>query len=246
MSRSDVVCQPLRILFPACRDLSESPPVPIPAHDRAVFSGTFGETAGPLETWSFRLNGTGLTDALLGQNERDLIASAMKDAWVAALMPGQFGFYVHLTSVKTSEVGEDGLVSTNSVSGAYNQGEWTGDVPGNVGAAVLHTFQTAIVCSLNTTRSGPTGKGRVFLPSPAQSLEADGRISVDRATMWADKMATFLGMLKNDVGFTPVVASSKGYLTPVISVRVGRALDTMRSRRSDLAEGYVTAMLPAA
>jgi len=57
------------------------------------------------------------------------------------------------------------------------------------------------------------------------------------------RLATLLTSLNNtpgiDVsGLQVVVASTKGFNTPVTGVRVGRVVDTMRSRRRQLPETF--------
>jgi len=58
------------------------------------------------------------------------------------------------------------------------------------------------------------------------------------------RAATMLSDINNAPGYdsggapTVVVASTKGYNTPVTGVRVGRVMDTIRSRRRQLSESY--------
>lgn len=101
--------------------------------------------------------------------------------------------------------------------------------------------QIALAVSLGTGARGPGARGRFYLPVPA--------IALDLATFLGD--ATYVGQvaastrqlredLKGD-GYTMAVNSGKRGLQPVTTIRVGRALDTIRSRRRALPESYVTA-----
>lgn len=104
--------------------------------------------------------------------------------------------------------------------------------------------QSALVISLVTARRGPTGKGRFYLPMPVVGVSADTlQISDGFRDSVASSAQTFLNNLNNQPGMDVldlqvVVASTKGYNTPVTGVRVGRVLDTVRSRRRGLLEAY--------
>jgi hypothetical protein len=102
----------------------------------------------------------------------------------------------------------------------------------------------ALAVSLNTPRRGPSGKGRFFLPMPAVTINPGNlEISAADAQGVADSAAQWLNDLGNEpgvdvLGLAAVVASTKGYNTRVSSVRVGRVLDTIRTRRRSLKEAY--------
>ena len=106
--------------------------------------------------------------------------------------------------------------------------------------------QTALAVSLVTGRRGPTGKGRFYLPCPTALHDDTFLISAAAAEGVRASAVTLINDLNNLPGldsfpsFGVVVASSKGYNTPVTGVRVGRVVDVIRSRRSSIAEAYTT------
>lgn len=122
-----------------------------------------------------------------------------------------------------------------------------------VGSGGVHNPpQTAIVATLGTSAArGRAHAGRMFLPAIGDpAVGNDGRITVAKAQQVADLVAVFLNNLNNWPGFdgvtTPevnIMSKLDGSHRKVNHVRVGRVLDTMRSRRSGLSEGYQTTEL---
>jgi hypothetical protein len=98
--------------------------------------------------------------------------------------------------------------------------------------------------SLQSAARGPRGKGRFFLPGPsigfdpsvAQISLADATAVRDSATLWIADLNNWPGIDAQDPRVT--VASSSGVNNDVTGVRVGRVLDTIRSRRGQVPEGY--------
>lgn len=211
-----------------------------PAHSRIVFEGVMGSVAAPLERWAFGLNfphealsvgSTQLTD--------DGLASDAMGAWSTRMAQASTTDCL-LTQVKVSSIDAAGLVE-HRADGSYAQGVWTGSVAG-LNAPRPVPLQTALVVSLVTARSGPTGKGRFFLPWPSYDLGADKRLAVsDVEDLIEFCIVPFLQDLETLMTFPAQVVSSKGYMSAVTGVRVGRAPDTLRSRREDSPEGYLTA-----
>jgi hypothetical protein len=213
----------------------------LPAHTLYVWSGYTGALGAPLEYWSFSLKSP--PNPSVDQASRDLKAFDAKTAWMTHLAPAQ-RLDTHLTSVKVSQKG--GALGNTLVTadGAYEQGEWTGDVTGANGGGATYPLQTAVVVSLKTARSGPTGKGRFYLPSPHFVLADDHRLTVPNATTLLTAVKAFVGAVSALPGGQVQVVSSKGYSSPVTAVKVGRVLDTLRSRRADQPEDYLTATFP--
>lgn len=213
-----------------------------PAHSRIVFDGVIGTVAAPLERWAFGINFP--HDALsAGSNQvtDDALASDAMGAWSARMTQASCTDVV-LSQVKVSRIDAAGLVE-HRADGSYVQGVWTGSVAGqNAPRAV--PLQTALCVSLETSRSGPTGKGRFFLPWPSYDLQADKRLAVgDVEDLLEFCVVPFLNDLATLMTFAPQVVSSKGYMSAVTGVRIGRAPDTLRSRREDSPEGYISAPL---
>lgn len=216
--------------------------MPKPAHTRVTFSGIVGEGAAILEEWSFNLNFPAgmLSEADLpgtAENLADLLASKYNQT-VQDIMP----LDVSLTKVRVAAVDALGHVETRD-DGSYLQGDWTGDLPGAMAKQPV-PLQTALCVSLSTARPGPTGKGRFFLPWPALSLDADDkRIPIVQAQSALDQAVQLVRGAGDILGEDPVVVSSKGYVSTVTGLKVGRVPDTMRSRREDLVESYLLAPL---
>lgn len=143
-----------------------------------------------------------------------------------------------LEEVKIAHIGPDGKyladpIIVNVVDAPGSAGEDTGTPP-----------QAALAISLVTARRGASGKGRFYLPMPRAILAPDTLLmSPDNANDIRSVCKTFLDDLNNQSGadvldLEVVVASSKGYNSKVTGVRVGRAIDTVRSRRRNLPENY--------
>lgn len=213
--------------------------MPKPAHCRVTFEGLVGTVAAPVEHWAFGVNfPREALDADGNDTVDNALAATLKGVWdstLKAITPGDN----FLTQVKVSRIGADGHVEKRADS-SYAQGVWVGSSVGGAGTVVV-PLQTALVVSLTTARSGSTGKGRIFLPFPGMVLQvADKRLSAADTTTVAQTAKAFLNGLATPMTFAPQVVSSKGYMSQVTGVRVGRTPDTMRSRRSDSPEAYVT------
>lgn len=195
-----------------------------PAHRRLTISGVFGTAAAPYERWSFRLN--------FGVGEAgDLVPLA--DTAVANLTTLLAGIKTdaRVTEVKAASIDANGLYDADpEIRVLDSPGTGTGGQP---------LPQVALAVSLTTDRRGPTGRGRIYYPMPAADVGAGGTFSAMYADTTAQRVASFLSALNQPAGFgNAVVASSKGYLTPVTGVRCGRVPDTMRSRRTSIPEDY--------
>lgn len=219
--------------------------MPAPAHSLITFSGVFGSFTAPVEIWSFGVK-TAVVN-LGSQAARKAMATQMETAF-ATHLGGRLPSNVVLTRTRWAEINPVGLVARET-DGAYSQGDATlGHICTGSGGSIM-PLQTALVVSLNTPRPGPTGKGRFFLPFPAVSLANDFRITATDASTIGAAVKSFLDAINTAVSTGPtqvgkiVVASSKGYLSEVTSMRIGRVPDTLRSRRSALLEAYVSSNL---
>lgn len=217
--------------------------MPVPEHDRLTFSGIRGTTAVPLDDWSFSLN---LEPHATGPSLDDAGLNALADAGrlnylneLNALLQAD----THLTRVRYSVLDDLGHTKTRT-DGSYLHGNNEVTLAGGAASTAL-PLQCALVVSLGTARAGASGKGRVFLPMPGYTpTPADKLLSIVQVEAVAAAAKEFLDTINTGFGGgAVVVASSKGYLTPVTHVRVGRVIDTLRSRRSALEEGYVTEVL---
>lgn len=220
-----------------------------PAHMLVTFSGIQGTQAAPLDIWTF-----GVRFQSNRWNPDAAAAAAFAGHYATHLAP-LFTTRVRLQKVRVAQIGALGHVDRDS-SGAYMQGDAIVDTPGSTAlssaAQGLYPPQTSLVISLGSARAGATGKGRFFLPAPADQINAtDLRLSSSQVTALGNSVKSFLNAMGswNPANTTfgswggPAVVSSKGYVSQVTNVRVGRSLDTLRSRRSAMVEGYVTVQL---
>jgi hypothetical protein len=142
-----------------------------------------------------------------------------------------------LTHVKVAPIGPDGKYTADPYIKDYN-------IPGAESGAGSSPPQVSLAVSLVTDRRGPSGKGRFYLPLPAWGVDQNSfLIQEQNANDSRGSAQTFLNALNNQpgidvLGMGVVVASTKGFNTPVTGVRVGRVLDTVRTRRNKLQEQY--------
>lgn len=208
--------------------------MPLPPFDMLTFSGVFGAAASPFEDWSWTVKLEGGTPNTV--NNEAAWAFAARERYATHLAP-LFGSEIVLMRTRFSRHAAGGLVERNA-DGGYVQGDDDTQVPGTATSFVRYPLQTACVVSLVTPRAGASGKGRCFLPFTSHALSSDYRLTTTNQGAIAAQFKAFLDSIA--AGFTtrPVVASSKGFRSPVTAIRVGRTLDTQRSRRTDLLEGY--------
>jgi hypothetical protein len=161
---------------------------------------------------------------------------------------------VRLTAVQLAAVNAAGHFETDA-KGAYVRTLVDFSSAPTTGGSVHATEppQAALVVSLNTSRTGRVGRGRFYLPMPCfPSSPTDLLISDAAAHGVALAASTWIKALNDAAanGSPPqgprvCVASGgsvKNAVPPgnyeVTSVRVGRVVDTVRSRRNALDEAY--------
>lgn len=210
-----------------------------PAHTLMTWKGVFGTTQAPQETWQFGLRSMRDVSAL-PQESRNEIANVLAQVWGTHLAPLHRS-HVVLTRAEIRHIGADGRETRDSDGAFSGQGQSpaTTAIPGTSSAATIYPPHVAVVASLVTGRAGATGKGRVFLPAPGFLLSAaDLRMTQANTDTIRAGFRAFIIAVNEAIGLPVSVVSSKGYASEVIAVKVGRALDTQRSRRRDLQEEY--------
>ncbi len=148
--------------------------------------------------------------------------------------------YAVLEEVKIAHIGADGRYVTDAV--IVDVADQAGGVPSSPGVDFVAP-QVALAVSLGTDRRGASGRGRFYLPMPTTPMGSQFVIPDVARDAAQARLATFVESLGNQPGFDVldlrvVVASTKGFNTSVTSVRVGRVLDTVRSRRRSILEDY--------
>ena len=211
--------------------------MPFAPHVRLSVRWGYTSPGGDVEEGQFRLSGlSGLEQpTLINQGMGEALRDATTRWWATPL--AAIPSVLWLREVKLAAIDENGHYSADPVI-------LSGNTTRGGGGAINHPPQDALVVSLMTDRRGATGRGRVFLPRTTHPLQDDYLLSVANV----QDVATTFGAYLRDLGaittgetgsfMTPVVASTKGYNSAVTAVRVGRAVDTMRSRRRSLNEGY--------
>lgn len=220
-------------------------------HWRMTMLGSLG--GGENDRFSYGINLAREDGGVLGSfmDPNDDVWADMRDAAVAFHGRAATGLssQAFLDTVKIADIGPDGKYLEDPVVFTVAQGG--ASAPDFVdGVAVTNVLpQSAIAVSLTTDRRGPSGKGRFYLPMPAfGTFPQNGfKISVADAEGLRGSAQTFLNDVANQpgldvLGIRPVVASTKGYNTAVTGVRVGRVIDTIRTRRNKLNEAYTASV----
>jgi len=215
--------------------------MPYQIHNRITLSGVFGLITAPVEEWSWSFatspSASGEPGAFKALSAEVLVAY---NTHIRPLM----GPRVVLTRIRSAAINEAGKVP-QTTQGAYLQGDNETNQPGTATQATLYPLQTALVVSLMTPRAGATGKGRFFLPWPARIVDSTYTLGSVDTTAVANACASFLSNVAGSQSFVGgiEVASTKGYSSPVTSIRVGSVPDTMRSRRGRVPEVYATGIV---
>lgn len=213
-------------------------------HLRVTMTGTMGPGLQGVEefSWGFQLGrgGGGLPAKQDLLDVANSIASIFNTTLAGASRPA-----MTLRRVRVSDIATTGRTH-RAEDGSYNHADALVTGPGTLNGAQYPT-QIALVVGLYTGLNDLTGRGRFFLPMPGQTLQADLRISSNDAAAVADQAKTFLnsaGAASVANGFGGPVLASQGSVSrgipaanrPITGLRVGRVLDTMRSRRAQLQE----------
>lgn len=147
-----------------------------------------------------------------------------------------------LSTIKLNEIGTNGKYLADTT--VYH--DFLTPLPGTVATNVPP--QIALAISLVTARArGRAHAGRFYLPCPGIGVSAvTGVLSVADQNKYRDACVTFLNKINLSVpGFQVGVTSDlgTGREEEVTAVRVGQAMDTIRSRRSKMPENYSQANL---
>jgi hypothetical protein len=210
--------------------------MPYAPFTRVTFSGDIGPTPGTVEHFSFGLSVQ--PGPFVTQTEVDACWTAASGLFTRAAT--RISVWSQLTQVKVSSIGADGkLIGNAQVK--------TGSVAGANTGTEYHPPQVALVVGLDTGQRGPSKRGRLYLPMPVVSLEPAMTMTDAQRDSISASVKTFLDGINTafNSGSGICVASRKGFNTDVTGFRVGRVLDTMRSRRRSLNEGYEPPVLLA-
>lgn len=209
--------------------------------DCAADSGTTAGTHGTLSrTWTARIGPTGS-----GQNiDAGAQIDMAEDFWtfldaIKSLQVSTFSW----KSVKVAGVDTTGAVPFNSAVYAFTSGI--------VGSGSSHLPpQLAIATSLRANIVGRRGRGRVYIPALTVSvLASDGTFGSTHAATLRTAFKALVDNLQNVTGtpdYIPIVSVMSANSTTAVrplEIRTGNRLDTMQSRRRQVAETYTTLAL---
>lgn len=201
----------------------------------ATFSGTLLDGA---EQFSYTL----AFDSTI-QTDDSATLAAVTAAHAAAMgTSGFLGLFGDSTAWKNIKVAKVINLSTGTLFAGLNQS--INNVGGNSTASAQAAPQLALAVSLvgGPRANGTPYRGRFYLPFPAwgASTTTEGILATTAQTT----ILSFATTLINEINDAPsgrnvVVWSRKdGITSDVVKVRLGRAVDTIRSRRRDLPEAY--------
>jgi len=112
-------------------------------------------------------------------------------------------------------------------------------------------FQSALVCSLRTSRAGASGRGRLYWPATGAPLQSGTlRLSAAAVTSYLSSFKTYLSGISTAIDVTldgvGLTVWSRKLLTstPVNALQVGDVVDTQRRRRDQAIETYQTLTFP--
>lgn len=209
----------------------------------------FGGPLYSLDEWSCTLRlspGFGAGDLETEQTACNAIAAALSTRFTggAAVIQNK----ASLAWVKLNRVGTDGKYIRN-----VTVRKDVSPVATPSGSSTAMPPQVALAATLTTDAArGLASKGRIFLPAPNAPGDTNtGRLQAAQALAAANFVAAMINDINNVPGVGNVCIFSKGSTKPganlpgvsrsVNGVRVGLALDTMRSRRHRLPEAPVVA-----
>lgn len=199
---------------------------PVGSLHRLVFGGRLFDK----ESWSCSVNVGGTPDVNLAASTFQAAISA----WVGGAS-SQISSAARLDFIKFNSI--------NPVTGRYILA-YSNEILQNdmaIGAKVPAPGQNTVAISLRTALArGRAHAGRFYAPTGAITITGtDGRISgIDATSLATAARAMVNGINTALAGQGQVVVFSKigQSVQPVTAIRVGRVIDTMRSRRASLPE----------
>lgn len=140
-------------------------------------------------------------------------------------------------------------LSTGTLTAAFHE-PMTADLIGDATTGVALPLQCAVAVTLvaGTRPNGTPLRGRFYLPAPQGTVAAyssAGQLTTTAQTACLDFVEALLNELTSTVAFrAPQVWSRSLATTQTIEeIRVGRIVDTIRSRRNALDESYASRTL---
>lgn len=213
-------------------------------HKLLTIHGRIWSSQATAEYWSMGIRFQPISTVTVDQAQANACHTAVA-AWWADATNGPFIWSAHnYTGVKLAPIGVDGK---------YPPGEQAYEGPavttaGTGATAQVWPGQCATAVTLISAKPGGRGrasKGRIYLPPLSSTIGSDGRITAATATRLSTGIANLLGALNDitDLGGAAVFSSvGSGDHYPVVSVRTGTVVDTIRRRRRQMAENPTAAV----
>lgn len=213
-------------------------PLPRTAYARVRLNGIIGPANSPYEIFSYGWN-IGLASAFT-QNTQDQMVLAASDYHTNAATG--IANLCRLREVAMSFVDPLNKQVGDTIRRVV-------DIPGG-GPAAKYPPQISLRVSLGSGSRGRSNRGGFYLPLPGLVVdqntglisEADAQGVADATVGLVNRVNTILTTNDSPGSFFSIVGKNGD--VPVRVVRVGRALDTIRTRRNALNETYVTSALP--
>lgn len=209
--------------------------MPYATHVRMTMSGRFGDTSPGYEHFSFGISYA----ASAGLSSAQITAMTTDTTDFFSNADNLVSVHAHLESIKFATIGVDGHYVDTPVVVPVAVAGGADDVVHPPQIAWCVSIDQAPVAGVALTPAARK-RGRFYLPMPVHHIDpATGELLTTTApATCAAAVAAWIESLNTDGGGAVVVASSIDGNHPVTRVRVGRALDTIRSRRRDLDEHY--------
>lgn len=214
----------------------------VPTHFKFTFRGHFDGTP---EFWSFgchfRRDVENQPDAELSDIDESGVTSA-----IATLMAdASFGTVTRLDDWRAYVIGTDGKMQGNApLLHTVDPGS---PIAGTGG--MNFPPQVCVVATKVAANRGPAKRGRMYLPCLGATIGTGGVLSTTNAMNIAVAVSAFLKGISDSIDLPLTVDSSAGInvsdrpvstgtIQEIDHIEVGRAFDTMQSRRTSLLEDY--------
>jgi hypothetical protein len=195
-------------------------------------------TASLKEIFVFTIPGIATSDQ---STAATAVKNAFATAWagaptIAGLLPTTTAF----TEVTCAEI-------INKSTGTLKAASHVPFAPVLNGSGTITLPSQLAVCVSTAGGSKPNGipyRGRFYLPGPAGGALVSGTGLISTSATWSGwAKAFFLAMIANS--YVPAVWSRKDASMSIITqLRVGATVDTIRTRRNELAEAYSVQTIP--
>lgn len=214
--------------------------MPFDEHSRLVWSGCFAATFGgpEAERWSCSLS----TGAAVVIGDPDVIPESIVTAVknFHARAGSAISTFARLDTVKYNKITAGGAGVGGLYADPVTRSSLFARLSGGGGGAVVPPTQVAWKVTLDDGSRNPRARGGFYIPMPAAAVDTNFVATPAAQDALLASVKTFLQEIATQTQQPIVVASSIAGNIPVSRIRVGAVLDTIRSRRTSLAENYVT------